>query len=139
MGNYKSVLDNYAHNYQLNHNSSQIGSGNESSSVLLFQLNLQRYDFLRGKFALVCEDYYDALGFLINAAKKKRIVIDGLIKKRALKHTVKIVAKLRKAIIKNNYSKLNFNYLFEKDNVKNKKTNDNNHINKISSNDDEKK
>ena len=114
---------------QSNHN--QFNSGNESASALLFQINLQRYDFLRGKFALVCQDYNDALGFMINAAKKKRIVIDGLIKKRALKHIFKIAGKLRKAIISKNYSKLDFNDIFEKDNFKNKNINDDNPINNV--------
>ena len=74
---------------------------------------LQRCDFLKGKFALACKNYSDALGFLISAAKKKRIVIDGLIKKRALKHVVKIAEKAKKAIIANNYSKLNYYEIFE--------------------------
>ena len=125
LGNYKNVLDAYAHNLQSNHN--QFDSGNESASVLLFQINLQRYDFLRGKFALVCKEYNDALGFMINAAKKKRIVIDGLIKKRALKHIAKIAEKLRKAVINNNYSKLDYNYIYEKEKIKNKKEDENNH------------
>ena len=129
LGNYKNVIDAYTHNLQSNH--TQFNSGNESASALLFQINLQRYDFLRGKFALVCQDYNDALGFMINAAKKKRIVIDGLIKKRALKHIFKIAGKLRKAIISKNYSKLDFNDIFEKDNFKNKNINDDNPINNV--------
>ena len=129
LGNYKNVLDAYTHNIQSNHN--QFDSGNESASVLLFQINLQRYDFLRGKFALVCREYNDALGFMINAAKKKRIVFDGLIKKRALKHIAKIAEKVRKAVINNNYSKLDYLNTFEKDNVKTSKFKDDNPINII--------
>ena len=129
LGNYKNIIEAYTQNFQSNHN--QFNSGNESASALLFQINLQRYDFLRGKFALVCQDYNDALGFMINAAKKKRIVIDGLIKKRALKHIFKIAGKLRKAILTKNNSKLDFNDIFEKDNFKNKSFNDNNSINNI--------
>jgi hypothetical protein len=129
LGNYKNVLDAYTHNIQSNHN--QFDSGNESASVLLFQINLQRYDFLRGKFALVCREYNDALGFMINAAKKKRIVFDGLIKKRALKHIAKIAEKVRKAVINNNYSKLDYLNTFEKDNVKTSKFKDDNPINNI--------
>ena len=122
LGNYKNVLDAYAHNLQSNQN--QFDSGNESASVLLFQINLQRYDFLRGKFALACKEYNDALGFMINAAKKKRIVIDGLIKKRALKHIAKIAEKLKKSVINNNYSKLDYNNIFQKEKIKNNKIND---------------
>ena len=128
LGNYKNVLDAYAHNLQSNHN--QFDSGNESESVLLFQINLQRYDFLRGKFALMCKEYNDALGFMINAALKKRIVIDGLIKKRALKHIAKIAEKLRRAIINKNYSKINYLTFMEKDKIKIKKR-DTNPINKF--------
>ena len=127
LGNYKNVIDSYVHNMQSNHN--QIDSENESASALLFQINLQRYDFLRGKFALVCEDYNDALGFMINAAKQKRIVIDGLIKKRALKHIYKIAEKLRKKIKNSNYSKMNYNKLLEKGNSKDIQIQDDNPVN----------
>ena len=51
---------------------------------------------------------------MINAAKKKRIVIDGLIKKRALKHIAKIAEKTRKIIVANNYSKYNYFEISEK-------------------------
>ena len=134
LGNFKNVLDAYTHNLQSNHNN--LNSGNESTSELLFQINLQRYDFLRGKFALVCKDYGDALGFMINAAKKKRIAIDGLIKKRALKHIAKIAGKTRKAIITKNYSKYDFNDIFEKEEFKNKKNK--NPINNFHPNNNEK-
>ena len=66
---------------------------------------------------------------MINAAKGKRIVIDGLIKKKALKHIVKIAQKVKKTIIKNNFSKLDFYTVIEKDKNKNKKNKDNNPIN----------
>ena len=78
----------------------------------------------------MCEDYNDALGFMINAALKKRIVIDGLIKKRALKHIAKIAEKLRRAIINKNYSKMNYLTFMEKDKIKLKKR-DTNPINKF--------
>ena len=134
LGNYKNILDAYSHNLQTNHN--QFNSGNENASVLLFQINLQRCDFLRGKFALVCEDYNDALGFMINAALKKRIVIDGLIKKRALKHICKIAEKLRKTIISKNYSRINYFSAIEKDKIKIKR--DTNPINNFYLNEKEK-
>ena len=136
LGNYKNILDAYSHNLQINH--SQYNSGNENASVLLFQINLQRCDFLRGKFALVCEEYNDALGFMINAALKKRIVIDGLIKKRALKHICKIAEKLRKTIISKNYSRINYFSTIEKDKIKIEKSKDNNPINNFYLNQNEK-
>jgi hypothetical protein len=104
LGNYKDIIDSYSHNLSSNHN--DFNSGNQSA--LLFQVNLQRCDFLKGKFALVCKNYSDAVGYLISAAKKKRIVLDGLIKKRALKHIFKIAEKTRKELIKQNYKDLNF-------------------------------
>ena len=88
----------------------EFNSGNQSA--LLFQINLQRYDFLKGKFALVCKNYTDAIGYFIISAKKKRIFLDGLIKKRALKHIAKIAEKARKIIINNKYSSLFFNETF---------------------------
>ena len=125
LGNYKNILDAYSLNIHSN-NQNQFDSKNESSSVLLFQINLQRYDFLRGKFALVCEEYNDALGFMINAAKKKRIVIDGLIKKKALKHISKIFNKIRKEIITNNYSRLDFYNIIGDNKKKTMKSNNQN-------------
>ena len=104
LGNYKDVIDSYTQNSSSNNN--EFNSGNQSA--FLFQINLQRYDFLKGKFALTCENYSDAVGYLISAAKKKRIVLDGLIKKRALKHIAKIAENTKKAIIDNNYKNLNF-------------------------------
>ena len=104
LGNYKDVIDSYTQNSSSNHN--EFNSGNQSA--FLFQINLQRYDFLKGKFALTCENYSDAVGYLISATKKKRIVLDGLIKKRALKHIAKIAENTKKAIIDNNYKNLNF-------------------------------
>ena len=137
LGNFKDVLDAYLHNSQSNQN--KLDSGNQSA--LLFQINLQRCDFLKGKFALACKNYSDALGFLISAAKKKRIVTDGLIKKRALKHVIKIAEKAKKAIITNNYSKLNYYEIFDaiknNDNKSNNKQN-NRSFNSISE-DEEKK
>ncbi len=108
LGNFKDVLDAYSHNLASNRN--EFNSGNQSA--LLFQVHLQRCDFLKGKFALVCKDYHDAIKYLINAAKKNRIVVDGLIKKRALKHIAKIAEKVKKTIIIKNYQNLNFNKTF---------------------------
>ena len=104
LGNYKDIVNTYTQNFDLNNN--ELDS--ENQSTLLFQINLQRSDFLKGKFALACDNFSDAIGYLICAAKKKRIIIDGLIKKRALKHIFKIAEKTGKAIINNNYKNLNF-------------------------------
>ena len=142
LGNYKDVLDAYTHNLSSNHN--DFNSGNQSA--LLFQINLQRCDYLKGKFALVCKDYFDALKYFINAAKKKRIVVDGLIKKRALEHIKKIADKVKKSIINKNFSNLKFNETFygiNNNENKNKLNNINNNNNiseeKNATNEEEKK
>jgi hypothetical protein len=77
---------------------------------------LQRCDFLKGKFALECKDYHDAIKFFLNTVKKRRIVIDGLIKKRALEYIKKIAEKIKKVIINKNYSNLKFNATFSSEN-----------------------
>ena len=125
LGNYKDVLDAYTHNLTSNQN--DFNSGNQSA--LLFQINLQRCDYLKGKFALVCKDYFDALKYFINAAKKKRIVVDGLIKKRALEHIKKIAGKVKKSIINKKLSNLNFNETFYNDKLNNDASNEKNEIN----------
>jgi hypothetical protein len=115
LGNYKDVLDAYTHHLNnLTSNNNEFNSGNQSA--LLFQINLQRCDFLKGKFALVCKDYHDAIKFFLNSVKKKRIVIDGLIKKRALEYIKKIAEKIKKVIINKNYSNLKFNATFSSEN-----------------------
>ena len=119
LGNYKDIIDAYTHNLSSNNN--EFNSGNQSA--FLFQVNLQRYDFLKGKFALVCKNYSDAVGYLISAAKKKRIVVDGLIKKRALKNICKIAEKTKKNIIKKNISNFNFYETFIGLNLNNNNTN----------------
>jgi hypothetical protein len=62
----------------------------------MLRVNIQRSEFLKGKFSLCCKNYNDALFYFIRAAKKKSFVIDGLIKKRSLKHLLKLIKKLKK-------------------------------------------
>ena len=94
LGDDKSIVDDYSQS--LNSANSELNSG--SQSVFLFRVNIQRGDFLKGKFALCCKNYNDALFFFIRAAKKKSIVLDGLIQKKSLKHIKKIVMKLKKKL-----------------------------------------
>ena len=94
LGDDKSIVDDYSQS--LNSSNSELNSG--SQSVFLFRVNIQRGDFLKGKFALCCKNYNDALFFFIRAAKKKSIVLDGLIQKKSLKHIKKIVIKLKKKL-----------------------------------------
>ena len=79
-------------------NNNEFNSGS-TQSIFLFRINIQRNDFLKGKFALCCQNYNDALFYFIRSAKKKSLVIDGLIKKRSLKHIFKIMQKLNKNVI----------------------------------------
>ena len=66
----------------------------ENHSLFLFKINIQRSEFLKGKFALLCNNNTDALFFFIRAAKKKSIISDGLIKKKCLKRISKILSNL---------------------------------------------
>ena len=92
LGDDKSLVDDYSQS--LNSANSELNSS--SQSAFLFRVNIQRGDFLKGKFALACKNYNDALFFFIRAAKKKSIVLDGLIQKKALKHIFKISLKIKK-------------------------------------------
>ena len=96
LGDNKSLVDDYSKG--LNYSNNEIYSS--SQSAFLFKINIQRGDFLKGKFALVFENYNDALFFFIRAAKKKSIVLDGLIQKKALKHIFKIINKITKNLEK---------------------------------------
>ena len=62
----------------------------------MFRINIQKGDFLKAKFALYCKNYNDALFYFIRASQKKSIILDGLIKKRSIKHINKLLIKLRK-------------------------------------------
>ena len=99
--------------------------------MFLFKVNLQRAEFLKGKFALLCKNNTDALFFFIRAAKKKSIVLDGLIKKKALKRIYKILSNLKKRY--NEYDIISWKmkeqiHYFEKSKTRhfNKKLNNNN-------------
>ena len=98
LGDNKSLVDDFSKG--LNSSNNEIYSS--SQSAFLFRINIQRGDFLKGKFALVCENYNDALFFFIRAAKKKSIVIDGLIQKKSLKHIYKIFKKINENLINYN-------------------------------------
>ena len=135
LGDDKSIVDDYSHS--LNSGNNELNSS--SQSVFLFRVNIQRGDFLRGKFALACKNYNDALFFFIRAAKKKSIVLDGLIQKKALKRIFKISLKISKNLqkygiinapinkklfefekLKNRVlNKRKMTFLFDKNNIKN--------------------
>ena len=120
LGDDKSIVEDYSH--ILNSANSELNSG--SQSVFLFRVNIQRGDFLKGKFALACKSYHDALYFFIRAAKKKSIVLDGLIQKRALKHILKIYSKLDKNLKNYGINKLQVNEkLIELEKMKHHSTN----------------
>ena len=88
----KSAVDDYYHSL----NSENTEFKWESQSTFMFRINIQRCDFLKAKLSLCCKNYNDAIIYFIRAAKKKSIVIDGLIKKRSLKHIFKLLLKMEK-------------------------------------------
>ena len=94
LANDKIILDNCSN--KISNNDNIYNYINDSS--FLFKINMQRTDFLKGKFALVCQNYDDAVFFLIRAAKKKSIVSDGLIKEKALRSIMKILLKIQKFV-----------------------------------------
>ena len=94
LGDDKSIIDDYSHS--LNSADGELNSG--SQSVFLFRVNIQRSDFLKGKFALECKNINDALFFFIRAAKKNSIVLDGLIQKKSLEYILKISSKIFKKL-----------------------------------------
>jgi hypothetical protein len=109
----------------------------ESQSTLMFRVNIQKSEFLKGKFCLCCKNYNDALFYFIRASKKKSIGIDGLIKKRSLKHIFKLLKKMKKKYdifrLKNLYVEKEMKE-FKKDRNRNRNRNINNYLNKRSNN-----
>ncbi len=82
----KCIVDDYSHSL----NTENFEYNLESQTAFMFRINIQKSNFLKGKFCLYCQNYIDALYYFISAAKKDSIVIDGLIKKKSLKHNFKI-------------------------------------------------
>ena len=72
----KCIADDYSHNL----NTENFEFDLESQTVFMFRINIQRSNFLKGKFSLYCKNYNDALFYFMNAVKKDTFVIDGLIK-----------------------------------------------------------
>ena len=81
LGDIKSFLDDYSKSLNSENNEYNL----ENQSILLFRINIQKYDFLKAKFCLACGNNIDALFYFIRASKKNSIVIDGLIKKKKFK------------------------------------------------------
>ena len=125
----KSLVDDYSKSL----NSENTEFNLESQSTLMFRVNIQKSEFLKGKFCLCCKNYNDALFYFIRASKKRSIGIDGLIKKRSLKHIFKLLKKMKKKYdifrLKNLYVEKEMKE-FKKD----KNRNINNYINKRSNN-----
>ena len=129
LGNDKTIIDAFIHNNDTN-NLHEINS----QSVFLFKVLIQRGHFLKGKFALICHDYTEAIYYFVKVSKSKKVVLDGLIKKRALKHLIKIAKKLKKKIVRDDLIHVNIDEDFFKLNLQaknnniNKKNNDKNNI-----------
>ena len=93
MNDDKTIINDFSHTIN---SVEDLELNSSSQSVFLFKTNIQRSEFLKAKLALYCENYTDALFYFIRSAKKNTLVIDGLIKKRSLKHIYKILQKLKK-------------------------------------------
>ena len=96
----KNIIKEYIQNI---HN---LETNSTYQTIFFFRVNIQRKDFLKGKFALCCQNYNDALFYFIRASKKNCIVMDGLIKKKCLEKIYKILIKFEKGCEK--YKLLNF-------------------------------
>ena len=84
----KNIIKEYIQNFE---NKDNLEANSTYQTVFFFRVNIQRKDFLKGKFALCCQNYNDALFYFIRASKKNCIVMDGLIKKRSLEKIYKIL------------------------------------------------
>ena len=114
LGDNKSLVDCY-HNLDKENNKLNM----KNQSAFMFKINIQKCHFLKGKFCLYCKNYIDALYYFIQASKKKSIIIDGLIKKKSLKHIYKIIIKMNKK-----YNELGFKHLNIEKQMKEFKKND---------------
>ena len=74
----KNIIEAYSHSL----NTENLEYNLENQTTFMFKVNIQKNNFLKGKFSLYCKNYNDALFYFINAAKKDSIVTDGLIKKK---------------------------------------------------------
>ena len=116
----KSIINEYSHDINSQENKSNL----DSESSFMFRINVQKNDFLKGKFCYYCKNYNDSLYYFIRAAKKKDIVIDGLIKKKSLKYISKLLIIMEKKFdsfrLKNSNMKKELNDLKNENNNKNK-------------------
>ena len=92
LGDSKSIINDYSNSI----NTDNFEFNLESQTTFMFKINIQKCNFLKGKFSLYCKNYNDSLFYFTNAAKNNSIVIDGLIKKRSLKHIYKLLIKMIK-------------------------------------------
>ena len=82
----KNIIEEISQN--LNSEDNEFNAGTQS--VFLLRVNIQIEEYLKGKFAKKCKNYCDALFYFIRAAQKNSIVLDGLIKKKALIKILKV-------------------------------------------------
>ena len=103
LGDSKNIINDYS--YSLNTENFEFNL--ESQTSFMFNVNIQKSKFLKGKFCLYCKNYNDALFYFINAAKTDCIVTDGLIQKKSLKKIYKLLNKMIKKCekfgLKNSY------------------------------------
>ena len=92
LAEHNCIINDYSHSL----NNENFEFNLESQTSFMFRVNIQKNNYLKAKFSLCCKNYEDALFYFIRAAKKDSIVIDGLIKKRSLKHIYKLLIKMNK-------------------------------------------
>ena len=68
----KNIIEAYSHSL----NTENLEYNLENQTTFMFKVNIQKNNFLKGKFSLYCKNYNDALFYFINAAKKDSMVTD---------------------------------------------------------------
>ena len=108
----KCIINDFYHNI----NKDKFEFNLETQTAFMFRINIQKSNFLKGKFSLYCKNYNDALYYFIRSARKNNLVIDGLIKKKSLKHIYKLIIKMQKSCNKLGLFNLNIEKIFNKKN-----------------------
>ena len=65
LGDSKSIINDYSNSI----NTDNFEFNLESQTTFMFKINIQKCNFLKGKFSLYCKNYNDSLFYFTNAAK----------------------------------------------------------------------
>ena len=72
LGDSKSIINDYSNSI----NTDNFEFNLESQTTFMFKINIQKCNFLKGKFCLYCKNYNDSLFYFINAAKRNYVITD---------------------------------------------------------------